>query len=100
MPCGLVYAALGLALGTGSALTGALAMFAFGVGTLPTLLTMGALAARVAMAARLVWVRRLAGAAILAFGVLHVAAASAQIADIGDTAAPHACCAGHHGGHR
>jgi sulfite exporter TauE/SafE len=96
MPCGLVYAALGVALGTGSAGSGALAMIAFGAGTLPTLLTMGAVAARVAEATRHAWVRRAAGAVIVAFGVLQVASASAQIA--AREASPHACCAGHHGG--
>jgi len=102
MPCGLVYAALALALGTGSALGGAAAMLAFGLGTLPTLLTMGAFAARVAQATRLAWVRRASGVAIVLFGALHVAAASAQIAQAARhtsaSSAPHACCAGHHGG--
>jgi sulfite exporter TauE/SafE len=97
MPSGLVYAALGLALGTGSAGEGALVMVAFGAGTLPTLLTMGAVAARVATAMRRAWVRRLAGVAVFAFGVMHVAAAGAQIAHPSTT---HACCAGHHGGAR
>jgi sulfite exporter TauE/SafE len=96
MPCGLVYAALGLALGSGSAPAGALTLIAFGLGTLPTLLTMGAIAARIGRAMAAGWVRRAAGAAIIAFGVLHVAAASAQISAHG--AATHACCAGHHGG--
>ena len=98
MPCGLVYAALGIALGTGSASGGALAMVAFGVGTLPTLLTMGAVAARVAQLTKIAWVRRGAGVAIVAFGLLHVAAAGAQIAG-GRAAAASPCCAGHsHGG--
>jgi sulfite exporter TauE/SafE len=96
MPCGLVYAALAMALGAGAPASGALAMIAFGAGTLPTLVTMGAAAARVAEAARRPWVRRVAGAAIVAFGTMHVAAASAQIADHGHMT--HACCAGH-GGH-
>ncbi len=60
MPCGLVYAALGLALNAGSAGGGALAMVAFGLGTLPMLMTMGALAARIAVFLRVRWVRRTA----------------------------------------
>jgi sulfite exporter TauE/SafE len=92
MPCGLVYAALGLARGTGSGAGGALTMAAFGAGTLPMLLTMGALAQRVAQLTRIVWVRRAAGLAIVAFGVLHVAAAGAQIARPRTAS----CCAGHH----
>lgn len=96
MPCGLVYAALGLALGTGSAVGGAFAMVAFGFGTLPTLLTMGAFASRVARLLRVAWVRRVAGAVVVAFGLLHVVAAGAQIAR--GPSATHACCAGKHGG--
>lgn len=97
MPCGLVYAALGLALGTGRADAGALTMVAFGAGTLPTLLVLGALATRVAEAMRRVWVRRAAGLVVVAFGVFHVAAAGAQIAD--RRAPAHACCAGHSHAH-
>jgi sulfite exporter TauE/SafE len=91
MPCGLVYAALGLALNAGSAGGGALAMVAFGLGTLPMLMTMGALAARIAVFLRVRWVRRTAGAVIVLFGLLHVAAATAQMAR---GPASHACCAG------
>ncbi len=96
MPCGLVYSALSVAIVTGSPLSGSLAMIAFGAGTLPTLMAMGVLATRVADATRRPWVRRTAGAAIVAFGVMHVAAASAQI--LSHDATTHSCCAGHHGG--
>jgi len=41
LPCGMVYAALTMALSTGSATGGAATMLAFGLGTLPTLLTVG-----------------------------------------------------------
>lgn len=41
IPCGLVYAMLVSALASGSAANGALIMFAFGLGTLPNLLTLG-----------------------------------------------------------
>lgn len=44
LPCGLVYAALAGALMTGSVTSGALTMAAFGFGTLPTLLLIGAAA--------------------------------------------------------
>jgi sulfite exporter TauE/SafE len=97
MPCGLVYAALAAALVAGAPAAGALVMVAFGLGTLPTLLAMSAVAARVADATRRPWVRRVAGAAIVAFGIMHVAAASAQITSHDTTAGRH-CCAGHHGG--
>jgi hypothetical protein len=41
LPCGMVYAALAMALAAGSAAGGAATMLAFGLGTLPTLLTIG-----------------------------------------------------------
>lgn len=47
LPCGLVYAALGLAVGSGGALTGALAMTAFGLGTAPLVTTVALSAHRV-----------------------------------------------------
>jgi sulfite exporter TauE/SafE len=39
LPCGLVYSALALAAASGSAAGGALAMLAFGAGTLPSMIT-------------------------------------------------------------
>lgn len=42
LPCGLVYAALGVAVTAGSPLGGALVMVAFGVGTTPLLVALGA----------------------------------------------------------
>lgn len=41
LPCGLVYATLGIAVASGDALTGLLAMAAFGAGTLPALALLG-----------------------------------------------------------
>ena len=41
LPCGMVYAVLALALASGSATGGATIMLAFGLGTLPVMLTMG-----------------------------------------------------------
>lgn len=97
MPCGLVYAALGVALGTGSTLGGALVMGAFGLGTMPALLAMGTLARSFARFTRSTWTRRVAGLAIVVFGVVDVATASAD-AGWTSTKAPgvHACCARHH----
>jgi len=43
LPCGLLYAALAAAAATGGAVAGALAMLAFAVGTLPSLLLIGLL---------------------------------------------------------
>ena len=44
LPCGLVYSMLIWALGSGSAVSGALLLLAFGVGTLPNLVATGLLA--------------------------------------------------------
>jgi sulfite exporter TauE/SafE len=41
LPCGMVYGALAAAAGAGNVLTGALAMLAFGLGTMPALLVVG-----------------------------------------------------------
>jgi sulfite exporter TauE/SafE len=94
MPCGLVYAALTGAVTSGSALAGAATMAAFGIGTLPTLVTMGSTAALVARAARWPWVRVVAGALIVAFGVVQVTVASQAWAAERTGDAP-TCCAGH-----
>lgn len=76
MPCGMVYAALLLALSTGHPLDGGLVMLAFGLGTLPNMLLMNALAGRLRQATRLRGVR-LAAAGLLAmtglYGILHAA---------------------------
>jgi len=65
LPCGLVYGALAAAAFAGSAAGGALAMAAYGLGTLPWL--MGAGFAFGALQGR--WLRSASGALVLAFGV-------------------------------
>ena len=81
MPCGLVYAAFGLALASGNPAKGALVMLAFGLGTAPAMLAVGLASARVAPAVRArAWIRRTAGALVLAFGLVDVASASASLA--------------------
>jgi sulfite exporter TauE/SafE len=69
LPCGMVYSALALALTAGSAATGAGVMAAFGLGTLPMLLVMGAAASRLAALARQPLARRIAGVFILGLGL-------------------------------
>ncbi len=65
LPCGLVYAALGLAVATGRPLGGAIAMIAFGLGTVPALAAFGLGARRIVAERR--WARQaLAGAVLLA----------------------------------
>jgi sulfite exporter TauE/SafE len=69
LPCGLVYAALAAAVLTGSPARGALAMAAFGLGTLPNLLAAGLAAARLRAFAARRGVRLAAGGVVLGFGV-------------------------------
>lgn len=69
LPCGMVYSALALALVTGGAVHGALTMAAFGLGTLPMLIAMGAAARSLGLLARRLWIRRLAGLLVIGFGV-------------------------------
>lgn len=84
IPCGMVYAALPLALVAGGPLQGALVMLAFGVGTLPNLLLVDVAAARLSGRsgngrggiAALPWLRVLAGAVIVVFGLSGLAHAA------------------------
>jgi len=94
MPCGLVYAALGAAVTSGSAVAGATTMAAFGLGTFPMLLAMGSGAALVARVARTRALRVAAAVTLVGFGVFqlgHVARAWAAA-----PGSPHACCASRH----
>lgn len=69
MPCGLVYSASLSALASGSAAKGAGLMLAFGLGTLPNLLLMGAFAERLKTLLQRRAVRLVAGLSVLALGV-------------------------------
>ncbi len=69
IPCGLVYSMLVNAVAAGSALEGAALMAAFGLGTLPNLLLMGALAGAAARLARSSTARTVAGVTVMLFGV-------------------------------
>lgn len=74
LPCGLVYSALVLALASGDPVLGGVFMVAFGLGTLPMVLTLGATARWLAGLARRHWIRQAAGGLIIVLGVLTVAA--------------------------
>jgi sulfite exporter TauE/SafE len=79
IPCGMVYAALPLALLTGSAARGALVMLAFGLGTVPNMLALsvGAAAALESRwAAARGWLRPAAGCAVLLFAASDLAHAA------------------------
>ena len=79
VPCGMVYSVLMTALLTGSALHGALVMFAFGLGTLPLLFSMGLLGSRVRANLQEPAVRVVVGVVVLAFGLLGMFRLSAGI---------------------
>ncbi|HEX5817730.1 MAG TPA: sulfite exporter TauE/SafE family protein [Gemmatimonadales bacterium] len=71
LPCGLVYAALALPVALGHPLAGALAMVAFGLGTVPALATLSVALQRVLRSG--IWARRAVAAVILAMGLWTVA---------------------------
>jgi sulfite exporter TauE/SafE len=79
LPCGMVYSVLLTAMLSGSAAGGAAVMVAFGLGTLPMLLSIGLLGAplRAWIARRPV--RVACGLVVLGFGVLGVVRAAAGI---------------------
>jgi sulfite exporter TauE/SafE len=69
LPCGMVYAVLALALASGSALDGGVIMLAFGLGTLPVMITMGVAFNTLGRLVRNPWVRRVAGILVIFMGV-------------------------------
>ena len=69
LPCGLVYSMLIMAMSAGGALEGALVMLAFGLGTLPNLMLMGAFAFYFTKLARKNSVRKLSGLGVISMGV-------------------------------
>ena len=72
LPCGLVYSVLIWAIASGGPLEGGLLLLSFGLGTLPNLLAMGLFAATLSRWVRYPWVRWLAGATIIIFGVVQI----------------------------
>ena len=68
LPCGLVYSVAIWSLSAGSAPQGGLLTLAFGLGTLPNLLTMGWAASRLQRWIRQDAVRRIAGLAVVLMG--------------------------------
>ncbi len=76
LPCGMVYSVLLTAMLSGSAMGGALVMLAFGLGTLPMLLGLGLVGARLRACLRLRGVRLACGALVLAFGLIGLVRAA------------------------
>lgn len=91
VPCGLVYSALSFAMLSGSALSGATTMIAFGLGTAPALFAMGTVATALASFLRRTAVRRGAGVALLVFGLceLGLVVRSVHAAGRGHSCCPH-----------
>jgi hypothetical protein len=98
LPCGMVYAAVALALASGSASSGALTLAAFGLGTLPALLVVGGLAEGVRRLSRNLRIRQTAGLLIALSGSVHLAMAGMSAGWLPGAAKndPAPCCAGHH----
>jgi hypothetical protein len=69
LPCGLVYFVLLWALTTGGAVEGALTLLAFGLGTLPTLLSAGFMTSWLTRFARSQRARQLVGLLIIAMAI-------------------------------
>ncbi len=82
IPCGMVYAALPLALVAGGSWQGALVMLAFGLGTLPNLVLVDFAASRIgneptgALAQARAWLKPMAGVLIVVFGLSGLAHAA------------------------
>lgn len=68
LPCGLVYSALALALSFAQPLKSALAMFAFGLGTLPILLCVGVTGDKLKLLLQKTHVRAATGIFLIGFG--------------------------------
>lgn len=70
LPCGMVYAALGMAVAAGGALTGAGVMLAFGAATIPGLTILSIGLQRIAL--KSLWTRRAVALLILILGLWSV----------------------------
>lgn len=74
LPCGLVYSTLAWASASGSATRGAALMAAFGAGTLPAVFASGVFGDVLRRKLQQRGLRRLAGAAVIVFGIWTLAA--------------------------
>jgi sulfite exporter TauE/SafE len=99
MPCGLLYGAFALAASASTPSVGAATMLAFGIGTLPVMLTVSAFARKVSgyLARRVV--RRTAGALVLGFGIFATLGLARQ-AGIGAAFGVERHCCPTHTAHR
>lgn len=91
LPCGLVYMALLRAVATGGATTGALCMFAFGVGTSGALLALGVFSSAIKLRLNRTGTR-LAAASVIALGLFLLIRAALPVS----VSAGIQGCHGHH----
>lgn len=84
LPCGMVYGALLLALGSGSMAGGALTMGAFALGTLPSLLAIGMFARQAGSRSARPGLRRAAGLVIAVLGIYGLAQLGLHAASMND----------------
>ena len=82
LPCGLVYSTLIWAISSGGALEGGLLMLSFGLGTLPTLLLAGGMAARLAHYLRRPGIRAASGLLVMGLGLGYLWLALTAIHDL------------------
>ncbi|MEQ1581145.1 MAG: sulfite exporter TauE/SafE family protein [Steroidobacteraceae bacterium] len=75
LPCGLVYSMLALAAATATPVVGSATLLAFGLGTLPAMLTSGLMASQLSRILKSPRARPLAGVALVICGVWTVIAA-------------------------
>ena len=75
LPCGLVYSALVLVMGSGQPVVGAVALLAFGIGTTPMMASIGIASQNLKLKSHPL-TRRVAGAAVVAFGAMLVSGLS------------------------
>lgn len=80
VPCGMVYSMLAVAIATADPLRGAAWMLAFGIGTLPNLLLIGALSIRLTRWFDQQAIRWAAGAIVAALGLIGLARALGWLA--------------------
>jgi hypothetical protein len=96
LPCGLVYGGLALALTTGSAWAGAATMVAFGVGTVPAIGAVIALAGGLSRWMRHQRFRQAAGLLLIVSGAVHLTMALVQTNLLPVPEAERPCCAARH----
>lgn len=91
MPCGFLYAALGIALASADPGQGAALMAAFGLGTLPSLLALGLASRWLVVRMKAPSARRVAGLALACLGLVQAGTVLAPRGLLPDALSP-ACC--------